>query len=273
MYCPACNHPLLGDPAVCPNCGHALRQAEKAPEPSALSQDAPLPYEAAPSPASVGAAEAALDRKVLWAAIFISAPIIALLLSGIAALFRDVPAVMGIISIVSVLFMVLSIVLVPVALVLSIMGLRSVKKSGGALTGRGIAIITLSLSSLIIAGGITAGIIAVSKWDTISQAITEGTKVGTLSGIEKGLAEVEAENRAAGVMNSFGTYFPETLDSAAPNAESGRDNPFFGEVIKPNGLPLKGWKKGEIANEYIFLSDTTTFIYDPKSGTFSEKKK
>ncbi|MCP4725284.1 MAG: hypothetical protein GY863_09625, partial [bacterium] len=90
---------------------------------------------------------------------------------------------------------------------------------------------------------------------------------------ESGLREKEIQNRNAEKVNSLGSYFPEKLDNAPPESKSSSDNPFFTEVIVPNGFPFGGWEKGKDINTYSLLNDSTEYIYDPKKGAFFIKKK
>ncbi|MFC1492906.1 hypothetical protein ACFL6O_03030 [candidate division KSB1 bacterium] len=271
MYCPQCNYPVPAKTETCPNCSHIFMKVKP---PSGDSAD-PVSDREKTTPGTGQAIETAdasaksLNKKVMWAAIFVLAPFMAIVFTVLSYLTRDVSQVQNIMSVISAFLMFLSLVLVPAALIMGFLGFREIKKAPGKTSGKGLSIAVMIFSLLIIISGPIYGIYIFSNLDSFKEQIVDST----IEEIERGIREKEGLNRDSGTENSFGTYYPETLDSALPNSQSSDENAFFTEVITPNGFPFGGWEKGEDIYTYSLLNDSTEYVYDPQAGTFSKKDK
>jgi len=263
MYCPQCHHPLLGDPDVCPNCGYILK-TEETPQPDTPQAQVPAIGEKLP-----------LNRKVFWSSLFLFVPVGGILLFQLlSVLFGGVSAIATIAGIMIFLFILLAVFLVPTSIIVSLLGLKAVKRSGGTQSGKGLAWSVAIMSSVIILGAAIAVIILIANFDLDSfmEKAVDNLKPETVLELAKGMIEeVEKKNRKDDIKNSFGTYFPENLDKAEPGSLSGPDNPFFSKLVPPSGWRFKGWKKGDDINTYILLSDSSVYLYEPRDGSFAHR--
>jgi hypothetical protein len=256
---------MLGTPEKCPNCGQVLRTVQETIEPEAAS-DQTEPAAIYEQPVHSEPVEAKMDKKVMWSLIFILAPISSAVLFGLTFLTSGIKSLQQVVSIIAGILSFLSFFLVPAALILGILGLKSIKRSKGASTGRGIAITSIVLASLfLLSGPVGVGVVVKYRDFFMAKAMSSVSLV-----IEQGIKTTERDNREAEIKNSFGTFFPETLDNASTGSESSQENPFFTEVMKPNGYPAPGWKKTDDINTYLSTIDSTVYIYNPKDGTFSK---
>ena len=281
MYCPNCKYPIAGQPETCPNCGYKFPQEDigRAAE-MKTSESAGTPFFQGPV-----VTEKKLDKKTLWSAICFFVPVVILLLAvAITKVFIQPTAsptpMVVFLGIVILLLGLVCIVSVPLSLFLAIFGLRSIKRSAGALKGRALGIWIIVLSSLFIIGSLVEiGLMVKRTADYIKNPESAYEKLDANQAaqvIQIYIPIIERLNREKSVANSFGTYYPAILDSAAVNSESSDTNPFFTEVLTgtkgvKGGWKAKGWKKGNDMNTYIFLKDSTVFIYDPKIGKLERK--
>lgn len=277
MYCPDCNRPLAGAPEICPNCSHRFKPEES--EITDKEKDKPVSSQSSGTGSAYqgGKREAGtkpgLEKKILFSAIALAIPIVSYFSYIIFLQFSGGLPSIGI-SIVLGLLTLASLFLVPLSLLLSILGLRSIKKSGNVLSGKSLAFLTISLSSLLMVGGIVMAVIAVINFDMTSamETFNERNPEGVIILIQRGIGIAEEQNRDDGLQNSFGTFFPAALDSAEPLSESGPDNPFFSTVLSAaGGLVFPGWSKGSDIYTYILLSDSSQYVYDPAKGIFQQK--
>lgn len=277
MYCPDCNRPLAGDPDVCPNCGHQFRHEEietpaggKAQPVSSQSSGRESAY---PGGREEAGAKPGLEKKVLFSAIALAIPVVSYFSFIIFNRFSGGVPSMGM-SMVFGLLTVSGFLLVPLSLLLGILGLRSIKKSGKVLSGKSLAFLTICISSLLIVGGVVMVVIAVVNLDMarITETISERNPEIIIILIQRGIENSEKQNRVDGLQNSFGTFFPAALDRAEPHSNSGPDNPFFSAVLgAAGGIIFPGWRKGSDIYTYILIGDSSQYAYDPLDGTFQQK--
>ena len=276
MYCPECHHPLAGDPESCPNCGKALN----VPSPGESAEESAgsiVRGEETSRTSQAVTSDLLLDKKVYWSAICLVVPVVSyVIITVVKALMGD-PAggavIIGL-GIAAALILFGSIILIPTSLILSILGLRSIKRSENKLSGKMLAMMTISVSTSIVVGGTVLVIFFVIKFDmdTVIQEIIENNPEAMVGFIQGGIDNAESTNRENGIQNAFGKFFPATLDSAEPFSESGPENPFFTEVLTiSNGVRTTGWRKGEDVNTYIITQNSTGYVYDPATGTFIPK--
>ncbi|MFC1731465.1 hypothetical protein ACFL6I_14195 [candidate division KSB1 bacterium] len=267
MYCPNCNHPLLGDPDRCPNCDYTLKSRES--DEAGQDKDTLRRIGTEYSTGDISVTPK-IDKKLLWAVIFACVPVAAVLFIILTSLTSGIRPLSitfgGLFSLTAFA----SIPLIPTAFVLSILGYRSITRSGGILKSKSLAIWTMIFTCALSASMVIGAIVLIPRIPEFYQMTIEQTKNIVIEGVTRGLTETEQENRETGTLNSYGTHFPETLDSAPLFSESSPDNPFFTEVMRPDGYKLPGWKKGDQPNIYIAVFDSTVYIYDAAEGIFRE---
>jgi len=277
MYCPECNRPLVGAPEVCPGCGHQFKSDGAATSGEYMDQKASSKSSVSSSPQQVGQGqpgpEPKLEKKTLFSAIILAIPIISFFLYILVFQVSGSTPSMGL-RIVTGLLALISFFLIPLSLILGIFGMRTIKNSAEALAGKSLAFLTISISSLLILGGVITTVIAMMNldMDNLIETLSGSNPERVIILIERGIENKEAQNRNDGLQNSFGSFFPNVLDPAEPLSNSGPDNPFFTSVIQiTNGWNFPGWKKGSEINTYILLSDSSQYSYDPMDGTFQKK--